>query len=147
MEEGFFSSLLGRWQLVGTVLGRPIEQPVTVERALGGAWLRITFHPSTVTPLTEQPYEAIAYIAQTDEAGRDHVMVLMDTFGAGSWAPGFGRVDGDRIDFLFDYPDGSFRTSLERQPDGDWVIRQWRASGDGWSDFGVKRLTSAAGSP
>ncbi|MDX1659248.1 MAG: hypothetical protein R3343_10550 [Nitriliruptorales bacterium] len=143
MSRGFFSELLGRWDLAGTVLGRPLEQLVTVERVLGGSWLRLTFHPSTVTPLTDEPYEAIAYIAPTDKEGDEHVMVLMDTFGATSWAPGFGRVEGDHIDFRFDYADGAFRTSFRQLEDGAWVIRQWRASDDGWTEFGVKRLTSA----
>ena len=80
----FFSGLIGRWELVGTVLERPLEQAVTVERVLGDAWLRVTFHPSTVTPLTDDPYVAVAYIAPTDSDEQRYLMVLMDTFGASS---------------------------------------------------------------
>ncbi|MDX1659944.1 MAG: hypothetical protein R3343_14085 [Nitriliruptorales bacterium] len=49
-------------------------------------------------------------------------------------------MDGGQIDFRFDYPGGAFRTAFTPEGDGTWVIRQWRETDAGWSEFGVKHL-------
>ena len=52
-------------------------------------------------------------------------------------------MDGGQIDFRFDYPGGAFRTAFTPEGDGTWVIRQWRETDAGWSEFGVKHLGPA----
>lgn len=139
VHVGFFADLVGEWQLRGEVLGRPLEQAVTADVVLGGAWVRVRFHSSTVTPLTEEPYAADVYLGREDSSDDRYLMVLMDTFGAGSWAPGRGRLADGVVGFRFDYSDGAMLTTWQRDG-GDWLIEQWRAPDGERSLFGRKRL-------
>jgi hypothetical protein len=131
--------LEGDWHLEGEVLGKPIVQDVRVEWVLGGTFLRMHYLPSTVTPLTEAPYEAVAYIGW-DPAGC-FVMSLFDTFGAAYSVPGYGRtLAGAGIRFEFEYQQGGFVTDLIPRENG-WRIEQYSTEGDRLVPFGSKMLT------
>lgn len=130
--------LVGEWNLEGEILGKPLEQKVSVDWVLGGAYLRMHYLPSTVTPLTDEPYEAIAFIGWAPE-GRP-VMQLLDTFGARFTAPGIGEELDDGFRFRFEYPDAQFVTDLLPTPDG-WRIEQFSIDDGRSIPFGVKRLT------
>lgn len=71
--------LEGRRHLEGTVLGKPLVQEVVGEWVLGGAYLRLHYLPSTVTPLTDGPYEAITHIGWSPGEDGRSVMFLFDT--------------------------------------------------------------------
>lgn len=132
--------LEGDWHLEGTVLGRPLVQDVTVEWILQGAYLCIHYQPSTVTPMTEDPYEAIAYIGW-DPGESGFVMLLFDTFGAAYPTPGIGAPLGNgawRFDFA--YPQGRFVTDFHRDGTG-WRIEQFSTADNGeLVPFAVKQL-------
>lgn len=133
--------LEGSWHLEGTILDKPLVQEVSVEWVLNGAYLRIHYKPSTVTPLTEDPYEAIAYIGWDPAEDGRFVMFLFDTFGAAYPTPGLGApLGGGAWRFEFDYPQGQFVTEVHREGSG-WRIEQLSATEDGeLAPFGVKRL-------
>lgn len=130
--------LVGEWSLEGEILGKRLVQEVSVGWVLGGAYLHMHYLPSTVTPLTDQPYEAIAFIGWLPEG--KPIMHLFDTFGARFSAPGIGEVIDDRLRFHFDYADGQFVTDLLPTSDG-WTIEQWSIDSGERVPFGVKRLT------
>lgn len=134
--------LVGSWHLEGEVLGKRLVQEVAVDWVLDGAYVRIHYLPSTVTPLTAEPYEAIAYIGWNPEDGGRLIMFLFDTFGAAYSTPGVGSaLEAGGIRFDFDYPQGRFVTDLIEVDDG-WRIDQFSADDDGdLVPFGVKRLT------
>lgn len=137
--------LEGSWHLEGVVLGKRLVQDVTVEWVLNGAYLRIHYRPSTVTPLTEEPYEAIAYVGWDPDDGGRFVMYLLDTFGAAYPALGYGSVVDDAgVRFEFDYPQGRFLTDI--RADGDeWLIEQVSIDDLGKPvPFGSKRLTRSS---
>ena len=133
--------LRGEWHLEGEVLGKALVQEVRVDWVLGGAYLKMDYLPSTVTPLTEEPYEAVAFIGW-DPQGQGHfVMSLFDTFGAAYSSPGIGSpLDGGGIRFYFEYPQGGFVTDLIPEGDG-WRIRQFSREEGRLVPFGVKHLS------
>lgn len=137
-----FEELEGAWHLEGTVLGRSLVQDVTVEWVLNDAYLRIHYQPSTVTPMTEDPYEAIAFVGWDPGEGGRFVMFLFDTFGAAYPTPGIGSPLGAgawRFDFA--YPQGRFVTDVHRDGTG-WRIEQFSTADNGeLVPFGVKTLT------
>lgn len=130
--------LVGEWSLEGEILGKRLVQEVSVGWVLGGAYLHMHYRPSSVTPLTDQPYEAMAFIGWLPE--EKPIMHLFDTFGARFSAPGVGEMIEDVLRFRFDYPDGQFVTDLLPTSDG-WTIEQWSIDGGERVPFGVKRLT------
>jgi hypothetical protein len=139
-----FDPLEGTWHLEGTVLGKPLVQDVAAEWVMRGSYLRIHYLPSTVTPLTEEPYEAVAYLGWDSAGGGRPVMYLFDVFGATYPAPGVGtRMETGGFRFVFDYPQGRFLTDIVPTGDG-WRVDQFSVEEDGsLSTFGVKHLTRA----
>ena len=134
-----FAGLVGDWSLVGEILGKRLVQDVEVRSVLEGAYLRIHYLPSTVTPITDRPYEAFSFIGWVPDDGP--IMYLFDTFGARFSAPGIGRlVESRRFRFRFDYPDGEFLTDLIETDDG-WRIEQFSVVDGSEKPFGVKRLS------
>lgn len=137
-----FDELEGNWYLEGTILGKPLVQEVTVDWVLSGVYLRIHYEPSTVTPLTDAPYEAIAYLGWNPSGEGRFVMFLFDTFGASYPAPGTGTpIETGGWRFTFDYPQGEFLTDVLPTEEG-WRIEQYSVdeSGD-LTPFGVKTLS------
>jgi hypothetical protein len=141
---GDFDGLEGLWHLEGEVLGKALVQDVVVEWVLRGSYLRIHYLPSTVTPLTEEPYEAVAYLGWDPAGGGRPVMYLFDVFGATYPAPGRGdRVGSGGFRFVFDYPQGRFLTDLIPAGAG-WRIEQYSVEEDGSpAVFGIKHLRRA----
>lgn len=133
--------LVGSWRLEGTILGKELVQDVEVDVVLAGAYIRIHYLPSTVTPLTEEPYEAVAFVGWDPSEGGRPVMFLFDTFGAAYPAPGIGEpLAGGGVRFAFDYPQGGFLTDVVPEGDG-WRIDQHSVDGTGeLVPFGHKRL-------
>ncbi len=133
--------LEGKWHLEGDVLGKPLVQEVRVEWVLGGAYLEMHYLPSTVTPLTEEPYEAVAFIGWDLQGQGNFVMFLFDTFGAAYSSPGVGSaLDGGGVRFDFDYPQGGFVTDLIPTGDG-WRIEQFSREEERLVPFAVKHLS------
>ncbi|MGA7272586.1 MAG: hypothetical protein WB239_16050 [Acidimicrobiia bacterium] len=134
-----FDSLTGDWHLEGEVMGKALVQEVEVTWVLGDAYLRIHYLPSIVTPLTDQPYEAICFIGWLPE-GRP-IMYLFDIFGAAFPAAGRGEpLEREGFRFRFSYPEGEFITDLI--PDGPegWRIEQSSIDKGRRVPFGHKRL-------
>jgi hypothetical protein len=137
--------LVGAWHLEGIVMGRALAQDVVVAWVLRGAYLQIHYLPSTVTPLTDHPYEAIAYVGWDPGEGGRFVMFLFDVFGAAYPTPGVGSLlDGGGVRFVFDYPQGRFVTDLVPAERG-WRIDQFSVGDDGdLVAFGEKHLTATS---
>lgn len=134
--------LVGHWRLEGTILGKPLVQEVDVGYVLDDAYIRMHYLPSTVTPLGDQPYEALSYIGWDPEAGGRFVMFLFDIFGAAYSAPGLGETrDGGGVRFRFEYAQGPFVTDLVPIGEG-WRIDQYSVGAEGdLETFGVKHLS------
>lgn len=132
--DPFFEDIVGHWKLTGEILGKPIEQEVDARWILGGCYLQIEYHPSVITPIGIEPYEALSHIAY-DSDRNEYALYLLDNFGGGYSPPGFGTLNGDRVAFLFEYKTGPFTTTFGRDAEG-WEI-ELRSGNE---PFGVKRL-------
>ncbi len=143
--DNFLDHLTGSWQLTGTMGATNLVQAVEAHWILQANFLQMHCL-QTDNPAPGQPaYEAV-YLLGFDEKKGEYSFHLFDTFGPGYAATvGFGRRQGDSLEFLFDYPAGPFSNTFTWKPEsGGWemLLRRQDVHGD-WQTFATKRLTRA----
>ncbi len=144
-RDDLLDHLVGKWSLTGEVAGRKASHRVEAEWVLNHQFLRI--HEKDMAqpqPSGEAPYEAIVFVGR-DNTSERYVAHWMDVFG-GRWSEtlGYGTRVGNAIEFVFEYPDGPFRTTFRWQPDKsgwEWNMRSRAKNGD-WEQFGLLKLTA-----
>jgi hypothetical protein len=138
--------LEGTWKVGGQVMGRDAHHVVQAEWVLNHQFLRLHEKTAPDAPVTEQYYEAIWFLGY-DPVSERYVLHLMDVFGARySETLGYGTREGNRIRFIFEYPDGPFHTTYVSIPDKntwEWVMEQKGKDGK-WSQFADFTLTRTA---
>src|ERR1700682_3547469 len=104
------------------------------------AYSRKSFAPSKSGLL----YEVMAMVGY-DNASERYVVHWIDVCGGRfSETLGYGHRDGNKIEFLFEYPDGPFRTTFRWDPEAKtwhWQMRQKDKTG-AWTDFANLVLTA-----
>jgi len=138
--------LPGKWRLRGTLVGEAVDHSVQIDWVLNHQFLRL--HEKAAAPSKSGLlYEAMVFIGR-DNASERYVAHWIDVFGGRfSETLGYGRRDGTTIEFLFEYPDGPFRTSFRWDPEGKswhWLMRQKTPLG-AWKDFLVATLVPDSG--
>lgn len=129
-RDAFLQQLAGRWEMTGTLMGKPVHQRGEGSWVLKGGWLCFTIVDPNVPPA----YQAAVYIGFDAKAG-DYIAHWLDQFGAaGARVVATGQRDGQRLVLTFPYLEGAFRDTfvmeaagargtllLESQhPDGHW---------------------------
>jgi hypothetical protein len=109
---------------------------------LNHQFLRI--HEKAVDPKAgDPPYEAIVMVGY-DNTSERYVAHWLDIFGGRfSETLGYGQRRENAVEFLFEYPDGPFRTTFRWLPDKkqwQWVMKTKGKNGQ-WTDFGTMTLT------
>lgn len=145
-HDDLVEHLAGTWTMSGTVMGKDAHHEVQADWVLNHQFLRIHEKTSASAPKDEHPYEAFWFLGY-DPDKKQYVMHLMDVFG-GTYSEtlGYGTRDGDQIRFLFDYPDGPFRTVYQWSPAAgtwEWVMDQKGKSGK-WTPFADLKLGRTA---
>lgn len=115
-----------------------VRYDATAEWVLGHQFLRLR-----MTDVNRPPqYAAHVYIGYDSTAQR-YVAHWLDTSGGeASTTLGHGQRQGDSLAFRFEYPDGPFRTTFARRPDGAWRVRMRSKSESGaWQSFADYRMT------
>ncbi len=145
LSDPLLEKLVGRWDLTGTIMGKPARHSVEAHWILAHHYLQI-HEIAAPNPKTGKPdYEALPIIGYEDKSGR-YIAYWLDMFGEiFSQTIGSGRRSGDRIEFVFDYPDGPFHNDFiwdERASEWRWHMTNKNAQGE-WSEFGDVRLTRA----
>jgi hypothetical protein len=144
-QDELLEHMVGDWHLSGPSAGGPMEHTVHAEWVLNHQWLRID--EKAVAPAKSgMRYEAMVMVGY-DHASERYVAHWIDVFG-GRWSEtlGYGRRDGNKIEFVFEYPDGPFRTTFAwdgEQKNWHWLMRQKDAKG-AWSDFANVILTAVS---
>lgn len=117
-RDELLENLTGDWRITGKVMGRAVENTFRAEWILNHQFLQMHFKDVNNPPA----YEALPTIGYDHTSGR-YVMHWLDTFG-GRWSEtlGYGARSGDRIKFVFEYPDGPFHNTLIWQP----ATKTWR---------------------
>jgi len=135
-HDELLAHMVGDWHLSGSVMGEAADHQVKVEWVLNHQFLRI-HEKATAPSKTGLLYEAMVMVGY-DNASERYAAHWMDVFGGRfSETLGYGHRDGNKIEFLFEYPDGPFRTTFRWDPETrawHWQMRQKDKSG-AWTDF------------
>jgi hypothetical protein len=131
LQDPLLDQLVGSWTMSGTVRGRKVTYTTHAEWVLSHQFMKIDMR-DVATPSS---YEASFYLGYDNMSTR-YVAHLLDVFG-GRWSEtlGYGQKDKDALTFVFEYPDGPFRTTFTQTPDGWNVDMRERAAGGEWRDF------------
>jgi hypothetical protein len=141
MKDALLDHLEGRWNVATTVLGTPGTQTLDATWVLAHQFLQLRIVETTKG--TTAPYEAIVYIGR-DTMSERYVAHWIDVFGGRtSETLGYGVLDGDAVQFVFEYPDGPFRTRFNWEArTGEWTVDGRTKTAEGvWVDFMSERLT------
>ena len=138
--------LVGRWQVVGQVHGRPATYAADGHRVLSGRFVELD-----MTDISSPPaYEARVFIGE-DTTATKVLVHWLDNFGAAYSVPAAsGRIVGDTIRFEFAYSSGPFRdTFVYHRANGGWTFRLEAGDGSGgwrpFADYEVRRSKKAGG--
>jgi len=137
-HDPYLQQLTGRWDMTGTLLGKPLHQRGEGSWLLKDGWLCFTIIDAQVPPA----YQAAVYIGFDPKAG-DYVAHWLDQFGAaGARVVGTGHRDGRRLVLEFPYREGAFRDTFSMEPDGErgtLLLESQEADGH-WSTFASYQL-------
>jgi hypothetical protein len=141
-HDDLLDHMVGDWHLSGSVMGETADHHVHVEWVLNHQFLRI--HEKAAVPSKAGlVYEAMVMVGY-DNASERYVAHWIDIFGGRfSETLGYGHRDASKIEFLFEYPDGPFRTTFRWDAETKawhWQMRQKDKSG-AWTDFSNFILT------
>jgi hypothetical protein len=131
--EALLDWLVGTWQMVGHVRGKPDTYALAACRVLGGRYVELH-----MTDVQRPPqYEARVFIRADTTPARVFVHWI-DSFGAAFSVPhATGAVMGDTLRFEFGYSSGPFRdTFVYDRKAGRWTFRLEAGDGRGvWRPF------------
>ncbi len=142
-QDDLAGHLAGSWKLEGAVMGNSAHHDVRADWVLNRQFLRIEEKTSANAPAAERRYDSIWYLGY-DAVSERYVLHLMDTFGARfSETLGYGTRDGNRIQFVFEYPDGPFHNTYRwNSAEGSWQWLMEQKDKDGkWVPFANLKLT------
>lgn len=132
-QDSLFERLAGTWVMSGAAHGQPVTYSLRVEWVLNHQFLHLALRDTAQVPA----YQASVFIGR-DNLSERYVAHWLDVFG-GRWSEtlGYGTRAGPATEFLFEYPDGPFRTSFTLGRDGVWTVlmRQRTPAGE-WQVFG-----------
>ena len=142
-QDALLENMVGNWDLTGTAMKRPAHHTLEVKWILNHQFLQV--HELSATNAAGQlEYEALPTIGY-DNASERYVAHWLDVYGGRfSETLGYGRRNGNQINFVFEYPDGPFHTDFVWVPEKkewEWHLSQKDANGK-WApfaDFVLKR--------
>ncbi len=143
LQDPLLDRMVGRWKVGGTIRGHTVEQSVGAQWVLNHQFLQI-HEQGAPDPKTAGPaYEAIVMIGY-DHTSERYVAHWMDIYGGRfSETLGYGARSGDQIEFLFEYPDGPFRTTFRWLPEKkqwQWLMKT-KDNRAQWAEFANLILT------
>jgi hypothetical protein len=137
-HDAFLNRLLGKWEMIGTVMGKSVRYAANGERVLQDGFIRI--HMTDVASPSQ--YEADLYLG-FDPHEHDYVAHWLDKFGAaGARVVATGHRDGNRLILQFPYARGAFRntwTLLDHERCR--LLIEAQEQDGSWSTFADYRLT------
>lgn len=143
-DDALLDSLKGNWKLSGNMGKQELMQNVTCDWGLNHQYLVMKVRDTDT--VKNENYEAVYYIGAGKKSGQ-YVMHLIDIYGAAySKIPGYGKKEGDTINFVFKYPDGPFHNQFiyDREKDKWQMHLKFMAPDGDWKNFAVKNLERSA---
>jgi hypothetical protein len=130
-DDAALDALQGRWRLAGRVQGDSVTYNGFGEWVLNHQFLRLNLRDAATPP----QYEAHVYIGW-DARRKRYAAHWLDVFGGGfAETLGHGTKEGDELRFLFEYPDGPFRTTFVLGKQGWELDMKSRAKDGTWKPF------------
>jgi Protein of unknown function (DUF1579) len=144
-QDDLLDKMTGQWKLTGTIRGHSAEHVVDAQWTLNHQFLQV-HEKDTAAPKGPGPsYETNVMIGY-DNASERYIAHWLDVYGGRfSETLGYGTRSGDQIEFVFEYPDGPFRTTFRWMADEkqwQWKMRTKNSAGQ-WVDFANLTLTPA----
>ena len=138
--RAFLDRMIGGWELSGRMGSVPLHQAVDARWVLGGRFVQMSC-TQTDTPEDARPYEALYHIGHEPTSGM-LVMHLLDSTPVVLASPvGVGRVEGDSVDFVFEYESGPFHNRFTHDSGEDSWTHELVDMGSGEArPFATKRL-------
>ena len=141
-QDELLDKLVGSWNLSGQIMHHDANHSVDADWVLNHQFLRIHEKAASSIKPGDVPYEATVMIGY-DNASERYVAHWMDIYGGRfSETLGYGKRSADKIEFVFEYPDGPFHTTFRWKPDShewQWLMRGKNPDGQ-WFDFGDMNL-------
>ncbi len=141
-HDDLVDHMAGTWKMEGQVMGRPAHHEVQAEWVLNHQFLRIHEKTAADAPAAESRYESMWFLGY-DPVSERYVLHLFDVFGTRfSETLGYGSRDSDAIRFVFEYPDGPFRTVfrwLAEKDSWQWAMEQKNKEGQ-WTPFAELKM-------
>jgi hypothetical protein len=142
-RDDLVDPMIGTWKLEGPILGHDAHHEVEAAWVLNHQFVRIHEKTEAGAPGSEKRYEAIWFLGY-DAVSERYVLHLLDVFGGRfSETLGYGTREGNAIRFVFEYPDGPFRTTYQWSPEKDtWQWLMMHKDKDGkWTNFGDFKIS------
>ena len=140
-RDDLLDQLVGVWTLTGELRGQPIREATFAQWMIGHQFLMI--HRKQ----TDGPRESFMYIGY-DKVSERYVAHLLDTNGArGSETLGYGLRNGDKIQFVFEYPSGPFHLTMSwdaKEKTWQFVLESKDRQGK-WNPVATETLRHSAG--
>lgn len=141
--EQLLSHLVGRWEMVGTVLGHPVTYTLVTQRVLQGRYVQL--HMQDIhRPAT---YEALVLIGADTAAGQVIAHWLDNTGAAYSIPHATGAARGDTLLLTFPYPTSIFfDTFVYSKASDSWYFRLEKGDSSRgrrlFAEYRVRRVTT-----
>ena len=133
VDDAFLDGLQGKWEMTGTLLGKPVRYDARGERVLQGGFLRLHMIDAAKVPT----YEADLFIGY-DPRADDFIGHWLDRFGAaGPRVVAKGKRTGETLVMEFPYAEAAFRDTFVYDPQSrEWsLLIESQKLGGVWSQF------------
>jgi hypothetical protein len=126
-RDSLIENLAGHWKIMRAVRGQQVENSLDAEWVLAHQFLQLHMRDVANPPT----YEALVLIGYS-YADQRYVAHWCDTYGGRFSAIGYGKRNGEQIEFAFQYPEGPFYNTFIWEPARQgWVFRMENSSSDG----------------
>lgn len=117
LKDPFLENLVGDWSISRQIRGTVVQNTMRAEWVLNHQFVKLHMRGPGQPP----SYEAIVLVGYDASRSR-YVAHWCDDFGGQYSAVGYGKKDGDSVEFAFAYPDGPFYNTFTWIP----AERSWR---------------------
>jgi len=111
LNDPFLDNLVGKWKIERKIRGTLVANTLESEWVLQHRFLQLRMRDVANPP----KYEAIVLVG-FDPIAERYVAHWCDTSGGGYSAMGYGKRDGNSLEFRFEYPDGPFYNTFNWEP-------------------------------
>ena len=131
LADTYLENLVGDWTITRKIRG------LTVTNSMRGEWvLQHQFVQLHMVDSLEPPaYEALVLVGY-DAGAKKYVAHWCDNFGGQFSGVGYGRLQNNRVEFVFDYAEGPFHNTFSWDPlSKTWTFLMQSETADGTRQF------------